>query len=240
MAETDAFLQNENEKYKDYYIRILTCQAGPFKTLIEAISSILADVNIIFNEQGMFIYEINRTNSAFVDLKLFSDRFESFVFNKPTDQKGAFSVGIRMDSLQKIIKTLGSDNVLVLFVHKDNPEKLGITIECAEKRTKTTYLLNTITLNFNEYKDMPDSSYSAIISLSSTYFQKLCRDAYSVGHRIEIKSNKNMLYFSLDEDTINQQTVIEESADNMHYIVNNEPDEIIVGKYKLKQLYLNN
>ena len=59
-------------------LEVKTIQVSPFKTLIESLKDILADVNIEFNEEGMKIITMDSTQTILVHLKLESSNFEYY------------------------------------------------------------------------------------------------------------------------------------------------------------------
>ena len=59
-------------------LEVKTIQVSPFKTLIESLKDILADVNIEFNEEGMKIITMDSTQTILVHLKLEASNFEYY------------------------------------------------------------------------------------------------------------------------------------------------------------------
>ena len=81
---------------------------------------------------------------------------------------------------------------------------------------------------------MPNVTFSSIINIPSTDFQKIVRDLNNISDKVEIKSIKNQLIFKCDGPFANVEIVRSES-DLKHgfYSKNNS---IIQGVFSLKKL----
>ena len=106
---------------------IRTVQSAAFRTLIEALKEILTEANLEFDSTGIKVIDVDETHTVLTFLRLHSDRFEYFYC--PVK----YILGINMIYLFKLIKTLSNNDSLTLFLPADNPNKLGIRAENAEK-----------------------------------------------------------------------------------------------------------
>ena len=118
-------------------MELKTVQTGPFKTLIEALKEILTDANIEFTETAMKIITMDPTQTILVHLKL-EGNFESYYC------KHKIFIGVNMLNFFKLIRTLGNNDALTLFIEAENTNLLGIRIENGEKNSLTTYYMNLI------------------------------------------------------------------------------------------------
>mgnify|MGYP001465571562 CR=1 FL=1 len=93
---------------------------------------------------------------------------------------------------------------------------------------------------FIEKVEVPPVEFQSVLRLPSGDFQKLCRDMNQLADDIEIKSSGSELMFSINNDWVNQQTIIRESSggSGMSYIQNLTPDEVIQGVFSLRYLVL--
>jgi hypothetical protein len=104
-------------------------------------------------------------------------------------------LGICMDTFNKIIKQISSNDTLILYVKEDNLNCLGIQFENKEQNTITDYKLNLVDM-FEENIKIPSVTFDIVISIPSCDFQKRIIDMSIVGKNIEIKSCKNKIIFS--------------------------------------------
>ena len=208
---------------------IKTIQSSIIKTLIEALKEILNDTVIEINHDCIKIVTMDNSHIILVHLKLDADKFEHYSCKKP------ISIGINMLNFYKIIKTVNNNDILTLFVNENNLNHLGIKIENMDKNTKTTYFLNLLDLN-NEQFDIPEVEFNSVITLPSNDFQKLMRDMNNIADFVEIKNVDNKFILSCEGDFCNQETVLSDT--DLVIINNGSPNDIIQGNFNLKYLVL--
>jgi len=214
-------------------IEITTCQSSPFKTLIETLNGLLSDASIQFTKQGIYIREMDYPHSKiFMNLELYADNFEQFYCRED------IIIGVKLGRLNQIIKTVGANNILTLFMDEnDNNTKLGISISNKDKNIKTNYKINLLDRNY-ESLDPIMEEYPCIISMSATYFQKICRDAGGLATKMNITRPKDCLFiiFEFDGEHTDQETIVGEAKDYLTFVKNDLSNEVINGNYELEQL----
>ena len=212
-------------------IEIKTVQASAFRILIEALKEILVDANLECDETGIKMMAMDSSHTVLVHLKLHADKFE---FYKCTEKK---NLGINMINFFRIIKTMNNSDTLTLFLDKDNDSLLGIKIENSDKNTTSTFNLNLMDLNIEEFS-IPPASFESVITMPSVDFQKIIRDMHNYADLIDIKSVQDHLIFSCKGDFCSQETIIGETTEGMSFVQNQKPDQIIQGEFALKHLVL--
>ena len=171
------------------------------------------------------------SHTVLVHLKLNSDKFEKYYCpNK-------LLLGINTINLFKLIKALQNNDILTLFVEKNNTNQLGIRMENGEANQITQYKMNLMDLN-QEDINIPPIQFDSVITLPSTDFQKVCRDMFNLADDIEIKSLENQLIFSCTGQFASQETSIGETNTGLSFVQNQNPDEIVQGVFALKHLIL--
>jgi proliferating cell nuclear antigen len=231
-------IQNMSSKAADennpYVIEIKTVQSSIFKILIEALKEILTDTVIEISEQGLKVVSLDNSHVILVHLLLTGSKFEYF-FCESTRK-----IGINMLNFYKIIKTINGNDILTLFMKKNDNNRLGIEIESREKNTKTTYMMNLLDLDSQQMM-IPKCEFNSIITIPSTDFQKICRDMNNLADFVEIKTIKQELILSCKGDFCSQETVLRDS-DNISFSYDEEnpsnEHEIVQGVFNLKYLVL--
>jgi proliferating cell nuclear antigen len=186
------------------------------------------DVNLEFDENGMKIVALDNTHIVLIHLKLHADKFESYYCLKK------LYIGINMLKFHMLIKTIQNGDILSLFIHKNDPNILGITIENNEKNVKTTYKLSMLDIDVVNV-DIPPADFNTIITMPSAYLQKIIRDMHNLAEYIEIKNIGNKLILSCQGDFCCQETILATEAQNIQ-IKSNDDQEIIQGVFSLKYL----
>lgn len=212
---------------------IRTVQASAFRTLIEALKEILTEANLEFDQNGIKVLDVDETHTVLVYLRLQHDRFESFYC------PGHHVLGVNMINLFKLIKTMGNNDNLTLYLPASNPNKLGIRMENAEKSSVTNYFLKLFDKNVDEI-EIPNLNFSNIILMPSMDLQKICRDMNALGEKldIEITSSGPDLVFRCEGDFAEQETVMSENNTTLKIQRSGNTAEIVQGLYQLKHLVL--
>lgn len=215
-----------------YLLEIKTMQATTFKQVIDALKEILMDVNLEFDETGMKIVAMDNTHVVLVHLKLDADRFETYFCEKK------LYVGINMLKLHMLIKTISNNDVLTLFVEREDPNSLGIRIENPDKNVRTHYKLSMFDINVLNI-NIPPADFPTVITMPSVDFQKIVRDMHNLADFMEIRNVEKQLCFSCKGDFCTQETVLGVDKNQGLSIVKSgttKSHEIIQGVFSLKYL----
>ena len=114
------------EDDSNYIINVKTVQSGAFRVLIESLKEILTDTNITFDEEGIKLIATDNSHIVLIHMRLSAPKFEYYHCAKKT------VIGVNMMNMFKLIKTMGNNDTLTLFIEKDNPNRLGIKINNVE------------------------------------------------------------------------------------------------------------
>lgn len=215
-----------------YVLEIKTVQASTFKQIVDALKEILIDVNFEFDETGMKVVALDNTHVVLVHLKLAANKFETYYCENRRH------IGLNMLKLHMLIKTISNNDVLTLFVERDDHNRLGIRIENPDKNMCTTYKLDMLDLDITKI-NIPPADFQTTINMPSSDFQKIVRDMNHLGDFIEIRSVENQLAFYCKGDFCTQETVFATDKNpnlNIERNSRTESHEIIQGVYSLKYL----
>jgi proliferating cell nuclear antigen len=205
-----------------------TVQSNAIKTLIEALKDILGDVNLRISPQGIQILTVEPNGCAIVHLNLVCTNFEHFY-----SQTEEFHIGVNIKSLYILLKTLGNNDVITLFVLQNDITRLHILIENKEKKVKDISKLKLLDFDEHEY-DIPSVEFDCVIKMPSSDFQKICKDLSNIDDVVEIKNDYNTFSFSVYGDIGDKEIKIEENEYiNIQQMQQSEPYS---EKYQLKYL----
>jgi proliferating cell nuclear antigen len=213
---------------------IKTVQSGAFRTLIEALKEILTEANLEFDSQGLKIMAVDETHTVLVYLRLHADRFENYFC------PAKHILGVNMIYLFKLIKTMGNNDSLTMYLPASNPNKLGIRMENSEKSTVTNYFLKLFDTDVEDIQ-IPSLNFTSIIHMPSVDLQKICRDMNALGEKldVEITSSASDLIFRCIGDFAEQETIISENNSTMKvHKAQGSTNEIVQGIFQLKHLVL--
>jgi proliferating cell nuclear antigen len=208
-----------------------TVQTAAFRILIEALKEILTDANFEFDENGLKIVAMDSTHTVLVHLRLNAENLEEYKC------LSKIVLGINLINFYKLMKILGNNDVLQLYVDDENLSVLNIMIKNSEKNSITNFKLNLMDLN-EENIEVPPPTFESVITMPSVDFQKICRDMHNLSDELEIKSVGNQLIFSCKGLFAEQETSIGASSNGLNFIQNDDSNKIIQGVYALKYLVL--
>jgi proliferating cell nuclear antigen len=195
----------------------------------------LTEANLEFDPQGIKVMAVDETHTVLVYLRLHSDRFETYFC------PAKHVLGVNMIYLFKLIKTMGNNDNLTLYLPASNPNKLGIRMENSEKSTVTNYFLKLFDTDVEDIQ-IPNLNFTSIIHMPSVDLQKICRDMNALGEKldVEITSSGSDLIFKCMGDFAEQETIISErnNANMKVHKFGNGASEIVQGIFQLKHLVL--
>lgn len=210
-------------------IMIRTVQASTIKVLVEALKEILTDTVFEITDKGIKICTMDSTHTILIHLRLESHKFEDFYCD------GRKYIGINVLNLNKIIKTINNNDMISLFMKRDNNNVLGIKIENAEKHASRVTYMNLLDLENNNI-EIPSATFNSVITLPSSDFQKICRDINGIADYLEIKNINNQLILSCSGDFCSHEITICDSEQIT--VAHSSEKEIFQGVYNLKYLVL--
>lgn len=216
-------------------LEIKTVQIAPVRTLMTALKDILIETNISFTPDGMKIINMDKSHTILAHLHLQAENFEQYFCKYPK-----IVIGVNMFHLFKLINSIDNDDTLTIYIDDEHYSDgivsyLGLRFENGEIKQCKTQLLRLIEPDKEEL-DVPDVTFSSIINLPSSDFQKIIRDLSPLSDRIEIKCIDNELIFSLQGPFASVQIRRSECDGNLEYVQKQDSNKIIQGEFALKYL----
>jgi len=217
----------------DYKFKLKTVQTNVFKGLVEALKEIITETNIEISKKGIRISATDPSLTILVHLFLDADNFEYY------ECQDTMVIGINIINFFKLIKTIVNNDALTLYIEDEKTSELGIKIENEEYSKVTDYKLNLIDID-EDIIGVPDTNFVTSIVMSSSEFQKICREAYNIADIIELKSSGNQLILSCSGDFASQLTTYShtDSGVSFKHSEDKKESEIIQGYYSLSHLSL--
>jgi proliferating cell nuclear antigen PCNA len=241
-------------------LEVVTTNAGAIRTLFEALKDILNEANLEFIAPqpnkfgGIKLTAINKQKTCLINMKLKASNFAKFDIKKPKH-----SVGVELNSFFKYIRMLEASDTLTFYVDQDRDSELGIQVSNAQKGTLVNMNFKTMEISSKQY-DIKDTVFPTQITMESQSFHKLCRELSGISDKVTITNHKSKMIFSVKGESGDIDYIFSGeqdnnvrvkkgknhlNAENAEQEVNNEvdepgeefkPDEIIKGKFELKNL----
>jgi proliferating cell nuclear antigen len=215
-------------------LTIKTVQISPFRTLMTALKDILLETNITFEPDGMRIINMDKSHTVLVHLFLAAQNFEFYEC-----KKDKIIIGVNMFHLFKLINTIENEETLTIYIENSEyvdgiVSYLSLKYENGEIKQCKTQKLRLIEPDPEELQ-YPDVTFSSIINLPSTDFQKIIRDLTCISEKLEIKSVGNELIFKCSGQFASAEIHRAES-DGMSFTLKQDSSKIIQGEFSLKNL----
>jgi proliferating cell nuclear antigen len=216
-------------------LTIMTIQIAPFRTLMTALKDILMETNITFEPDGMRIINMDKSHTVLVHLFLDALKFEFYEC-----KKDKIIVGVNMVHLFKLINTIENEETLTIYIENSDYvdgiiSYLTLKYENGDIKQCKTHKLRLIEPDPEELQ-YPDVTFSSIINLPSSDFQKIIRDLSSLSEKLEIKSVGNELIFKCSGPFASAEIHRAESDGSMSFSLKQDSSKIIQGEFSLKNL----
>tara|TARA_Y100000389_G_scaffold175867_1_gene186958 strand:+ start:116 stop:943 length:828 start_codon:yes stop_codon:yes gene_type:complete len=226
---------NASNNYNSNVLTIKTVQIAPFRTLMTALKDILLETNISFQKDGIRIINMDKSHTILAHLFLDAENFEHYECKKEK-----IIIGVNMFHLFKLINSIDNDDTLTIYIENNDyvdgiTSHLGLKFENGDIKQCKTQKLRLIEPDLEELQ-VPDVTFSSIINLPSSDFQKIIRDLSCISDKLEIKSVSNELIFKCSGQFASAEIHRAESDGSMEFIVKQDVSKIIQGEFSLKNL----
>merc|ERR1719420_1038291 len=105
-------------------------------------------------------------------------------------------LGINLQSLNKVLKCMGGkDEVEVKY--KEGADECDLVFKSPEEDRVSHFSLKLMDID-SEHLGIPETDYKTTVRLSSTEFQRICRDLAVIGDTLTIAVEKDQISFSVN------------------------------------------
>jgi len=179
-------------------------QAKLLKSLLEAIKELVTECNFDCNETGIALQAMDTSHVALVALLLRADGFDPYRCDR------TLPLGLNLTSLNKIMKCAGNDDVLTIKAD-DNGDVLNLVFESKDNDKISEYELKLMDID-SEHLGIPETDYDATIHMSSSEFQRICRDLSQIGESVIIEATKEGVKFSASGEVGNGAVTLKQNT----------------------------
>jgi len=228
-----------------YLVKIVTLQPSNFKALFGILKeNNIVEANISINQDGIEILEMDPTHIIIAHVSLNKSNFDEFYCREP------IKIGVDTVNLTKILKGVGTKDILTLFVEDPKSQiedgdisiSFGLLIENSSKGQSTKIYIDTMDVNDRQL-DVPDLNYPYHVQLPSSDLQSITTNLKNMGGDvIKLLFHKDTLQFYTRGEigileTTRSKTMKEDSSIKIQKNKMNTDDlEIIEIYVKLEKL----
>jgi len=166
--------------------------AGLLKKILDSIKDLVTDANFDCSTSGISLQAMDSSHVSLVSLLIRQDGFEHFRADRE------LSLGINLSSMSKILKCASNDDVVTIKAD-DTADSVTFMFESPKQDKISDFELKLMDID-SEHLAIPDTEYKAVVTMSSSEFQRICRDLTILGDTVTIAVTKEGVKFSVSGD----------------------------------------
>jgi proliferating cell nuclear antigen len=156
--------------------------------VLEATRELITEANFEVNSSGMTLQAMDSSHVSLVALLLRADGFEFFRCDR------SLSMGMNLNNMNKMLKCANNEDIITIRA-EDGADVVSFVFESPGGERVSEFELKLMDIT-TENLGIPDTEYSATVKMSSTEFQRICKDLSSIGDTVEISVTKDGIKFS--------------------------------------------
>jgi|SRR3972149_3274430 len=173
-----------------YVFRCKTSEGFIFKSLIELLQNMLTDVCFTLTPEDIRLTTNDNKSNILLDLRLNAKAFDEYQSQEKT------KIGINLQHLWKMVKSIKKKNSIELYVSKSEPELLQISSSSFDNTNKSGIKIQK---TIEVIADIPTAYYHPI-HIPSQAFQKLCKEMCTLSNTINISSQASFISFKCEAE----------------------------------------
>lgn len=189
------------------YFYAKTDDAYTVKTTIEVLQNTFTDVCFEFTENSIHLRTVDNKQppTLLANLDWNRDSFEDYECSTDSNSKNkTIPVGLTLQHLYRLLKSIKKKDKLAIRLTKDRPDKLIINKFCYGTQPSES----VIQKQPRQVQDIPvPENYGRPILVTTSEFQKCCKEINSMSKITKIYSKRNYITFSCDVDGMYEHIV---------------------------------
>ncbi|KAI9741111.1 MAG: proliferating cell nuclear antigen [Cirrosporium novae-zelandiae] len=194
----------EKRKFEKCLLEARLEQANLLKKVVDAIKDLVQDCNFDCNDSGIALQAMDNSHVALVSMMLQAEGFSPFRCDRN------IALGINLTSLTKVLRAAQSDDILTLKAD-DSPDVVNLVFESSESDRLSEYDIKLMDID-QEHLGIPETDYSAVITMPSAEFQRVCRDLNQLSESVSIEATKDGVKFAASGDIGNGAVTIRQHS----------------------------
>ncbi len=212
---------NNSPSNPNYLVEIETVQPGNLKAVFSVLKEQITEANIEITPEHIEILQMDPTHVVVAHVQLKATNFEKYYCKNP------IKIGVDIVNLTKVLKGVGSKDILTLFVEDPRQQvngdesevthPFGLLIESPEKGQSSKVYLDTIEVNEDELL-VPDLDYPYHIYMPSSDLQSIVNNLKNMGDDVIrlLYVRDSLSFYTIGEigkiETVRSQTTKPESS----------------------------
>uniref|UniRef100_A0A7S1KS54 DNA sliding clamp PCNA n=1 Tax=Percolomonas cosmopolitus TaxID=63605 RepID=A0A7S1KS54_9EUKA len=181
-------------------------EASQFRKIIDSFKDLVDAVNFDCTTKNIQVQAMDGAHVALVFLNMEAGFFDKYRCDR------SVSLGVNVGTIAKVMKCASSDDQMKLQA-EDDGNQLMFTFQSKSNERNSKFEINLLEIDSPEALQIPETSYSAEITFSSSEFSKLIRDMANFGDTVTIQAKKSSIQFSVGGSTGKGSIVIQETPE---------------------------
>lgn len=186
-----------------------TQEGHTIKTLAELLQHCVKTACFVVDEDNIQLRMTDSHRRILIDTVLSSSNFQVY---KYTAQHPKIYMGINLNHLHKMLKSIKKKDSIILFIDQDNPTDLGIKVIPKENNRVTTSFLKIQNIQHLDI-ELPEG-YNRPIIVPSNEYQKMCKEMNNIGTTINVLAEEYKIKFLCDVGSVYKREVTFGDMDN--------------------------
>ena len=209
-----------------------TNYAYTIKILAELLQNNIKTACFDVDNKGIDLCMMDTNRTVLIKLTLDSNKFSYYKFNSRT----TISLGLNLNHLHMMLKSIKKKDSIELFIKRSDPTDLGIRVIPRDNNRKTTSYLKIQNIQ-NLDIHIPEGYGKQPVIISSSDFQKMCKDMSHLGKHINVSSKQYSICFTCDSGSIMKRSVEFGELEYCDSDDDNEDNECLYNQdFKTEQL----
>lgn len=180
--------------------RAKTNEGFNFKILGEVLHNTLKTISISVTQEGLFSKMIDAHKRLLIDIQLLATNFSQYALHSED-----LLFGINVSHLYKIISSLKKKDSLVLQIDSETPNELQIIVTPRER--DHTEVSKIAIQNIQSLDIEVPNQYGHPVHVSSSKFQKMCKDMLNIGKEVHVYGNEQFVMFECETPGIYKKQI---------------------------------
>eukprot|EP00736_Rhodelphis_marinus_P013334 Rmarinus@m.29306 len=170
-------------------------QGQLLKKIMDSIKDLVSEGNFDVSRTGIALQAMDASHVSLCALLLRSDGFDQFRADRNK------TLGINIGSMSKMLKCAGNEDVVTMRAD-DHGDTVTFIFESEKDKRVSEFDLKLVDID-TEQLGIPETEYSAVVTMPSSEFQRICTVLAVVGDAVQVIVTKEGIKFSTKGDSCN-------------------------------------
>ena len=181
-----------------------TTAPAVFRDYMKVLNTVVEDVNLVFDHDGVSVMALDPSHIAMVDFHLPDTDFDRYYVDQP------FTVCLRLETVLKALNKISKKDRSLIFEYDQDKDQVTLELRSDIQRRKTLDVLEPIEQKIPNPKIFMKSTTRILLDVV-----KRIIDDFKDHEHLTLESNDRGITFSINSDDLKETTPILRENDNI-------------------------